>query len=228
MEQTRIQKTNYELKVILLGASGSGKSSAGNVLLQQHGNEKGFKTSCSAKAETKKSSLKSVNVLMEKDTVRELYKVDIIDTPANQDTGLLAEDLENEMREAKRLSSPGPHAFLLCIPANAISKYFTKDVDYYNNYFDGKLYDSTIVVFTRCDEYQSENKREFDSFHAMKQNKILKRIKNHITLGNTLSEEEKINKLKEVISYVIDQKTDSSVMSIPVLYGRIFVGGRRF
>ncbi|CAG2212575.1 unnamed protein product [Mytilus edulis] len=169
------QPHDVEFKVILLGATGSGKSSAGNVLLHEHGNEKGFKTSCFAKSETEVSILKSVKRSMEKNNVNKLYKIDIIDTPAKRDSGLPDWKFEYEMKEAKRLSSPGPHAFLLCIPANEVSQYFTEDVDYYDKYFDGTLAESTIVVFTRCDQFKSENNLEFDSYRAMEQNHVLKK-----------------------------------------------------
>ncbi|XP_063436464.1 GTPase IMAP family member 8-like [Mytilus trossulus] len=210
-KHTLSQPPEVELKIILLGATGSGKSTAGNVLLQKHGNDKGFNTSCFAKSETKSSILQSVNRPMDTHEVSKKYKIDIIDTPAKRDTGLSDWKFENEMREAKRLSSPGPHAFLLCIPANGVLEYFTEDVDYYNKYFDGALYDSTIVVFTRCDQYKYENNREFDSNRAMEQHHVLKKMKKHITLSNTLSEEENIRKLDEVIGHIIDRKTSPSV-----------------
>ncbi|CAC5384275.1 unnamed protein product [Mytilus coruscus] len=70
-----------EFRIILLGATGSGKSSAGNDLLK---NKDGFKTSCYAKSETKESALRTLT--WENDS--KMYKIDIIDTPAYCDTGL--------------------------------------------------------------------------------------------------------------------------------------------
>lgn len=46
--------------------------------------------------------------------------------------------------------------------ANAITNYYTDIIDSYIPCFDGKIYDSTIVVFTRCDQLLSENEPEVD------------------------------------------------------------------
>lgn len=197
------EKYDVEFKIILLGATGSGKSSAGNVLLQKHGNNEGFETSCYAKSQTKQSVLKSVIKTVTSKNVCKRYKIDIIDTPAISNTELTDEDAIDQLKEAKRMSHPGPHAFLFCVPVNTITNHFTNVIESKDLPFDGRLFDSTIVVFTRCDQFKSQNDSKLNCKDVMKQNHILKKMKYHITLSNKLSQDKKSKKLDDVIGIII-------------------------
>lgn len=208
-ELTNSEPPIVKLKIILLGATGSGKSSAGNVLLHQNKYDIGFKTSCYAKSETKASLMKYVNISLETEKVINQYKVGIIDTPAKRDTELPAENFENEMKSAITLANSKPDALLFCIPANSISEYFTEDIADYETYLNGSFYNSTIIVFTRCDQFESENNKQFDGNRAMKQDSKLKNFTKHITLSNSLSKESKSKKNEEVIKHIIDMKTSN-------------------
>lgn len=188
-----------EFKIILLGATGSGKSQLGNVLLQKMDTkEGGFETSCYAKSKTKQSILKSVTKTVKRNNVSKTYKIDIIDTPAISDTGLEHQEVEQEIEKAKLLSVPGPHAFLMCIPATAVTNYFTDEYALYEKHFRGRLRSSTIIVYTRCDQYESENNKAFDSKRVIEQNSFLKKMNNQISVN---TDNNKI--LEEVIDIII-------------------------
>lgn len=194
-----------ELRIIIVGATGSGKSSAGNVLLKNDKHNQ-FKTSCLAKSETRRSSLKTIRT--------DKYKIDIIDTPASLDIGQTDEDTEIEIQKAIALTSPGPHAFLLCIPATAITKHYINAIKPYEKYFGDRLYDYVIVVFTRCDQRDSRNdetsKHGFmcEISHAVANNSILQKIEN--ILGNmicmtnkrTKNENGKTDDLEKVVDII--------------------------
>lgn len=114
---------------------------------------------------------------MKFENVWKTYKINITDTPAIFDTGLTVEEVENEIIEATIHSLD---AYLLCVPANAITKYYTTDViysDIFTRYFGNEFYYQTIVVFTRCDQFESENKQTFTLEHAIGKNKIFKQMK---------------------------------------------------
>lgn len=216
-KQDNNSSTHFEFKLILLGATGSGKSAAGNVLLQTNGNDKRFETSCYAKSKTMQSSKLSVNKTITMDNVIKTYKIDIIDTPSIYNTELSATDVKNEIEKAKKLSEPRTNAFLLCVPANAITHYLTDDMKLYEEYFDGSVYASTIVVFTRCDQVENLNKCEIDCKNAMKQNSILKKMKHYITLSPTLNEEKKGKQLEDLIQIIHTMENQKSNRSCVIL-----------
>lgn len=169
-----------EFRIILLGATGSGKSSTGNLLL----NDKRFKTSCFAKAETKHSVLESKDETLNLENISQMCRIKIIDTPAVRDSGLTDQDVENEIERASKLSKPGPHAFLLCIPAPSMTNYYIDVIKRYEKYFDEDIYDFIVVAFTRYEQFMPEfpdGKKKQQMFNdeiktAIAENDTLKRM----------------------------------------------------
>lgn len=82
------------------------------------------------------------------------FKIHIIDTPAYVDTGLTTDEVELEIKKAVDLSAPGPHAFLLCIPAISVTESHKEILTPYEQYFD-KVSEFTIVILTRYDQLTS-------------------------------------------------------------------------
>ncbi|XP_056311552.1 uncharacterized protein LOC130222943 [Danio aesculapii] len=89
-----------DLRIVLLGASGAGKSSIGNAILRREA----FKESRTRESEIQRGRVEDRNI-------------SIIDTPGFFNTHLTAEELQmqNEMMKSLHLSYPGPHVFLLII-----------------------------------------------------------------------------------------------------------------
>lgn len=178
---TKIKPPENEFRIILLGATGSGRSSAGNHLLK---NKEGFKTSCYVNSETQKSTLRTLTWGKDSKT----YKIDIIDTPANVNTRLRREDVECEIKKAIALSAPGPHAFLVCIPATSSAERYEEVLEPYKRYFKD-ISDFIVITLTRYDQFKSEccNERgqEFDFAHLhaltgkMKDDLIILRNNDH-------------------------------------------------
>lgn len=100
------------------------------------------------------------------------YKIDIIDTPAYIDTGLKKGDVDGEIKSAIALSAPGPHAFLLCIPATSTTECYKEVLEPYKQYFKD-ISDFTIITLTRNDLLKSECGNEngeelnFEHLHAL-------------------------------------------------------------
>ncbi|XP_056311623.1 GTPase IMAP family member 8-like [Danio aesculapii] len=87
-----------DVKILLLGASGAGKSSMGNAILGREA----FKGSRTRESEIQRGRVEDRNI-------------SIIDTPGFFNTHLTAEELQNEMMKSLYLCYPGPHVFLLII-----------------------------------------------------------------------------------------------------------------
>lgn len=100
-----------EVRLILLGRSGSGKSTAGNTILGEElfeSNSESF-TAVTQNCEKKKA-------------VVEGRRVSVVDTPDWFNSEQSPDEVRAQISSCVALSSPGPHAFLLCVPLDQPSK----------------------------------------------------------------------------------------------------------
>ncbi|XP_056311521.1 uncharacterized protein LOC130222920 [Danio aesculapii] len=95
---SEVEGNEPDVRIVLLGASGAGKSSIGNAIL---GREV-FKESRTRESEIQRGRVEDRNI-------------SIIDTPGFFNTHLTAEELQNQMMKSLDLCFPGPHVFLLII-----------------------------------------------------------------------------------------------------------------
>lgn len=87
------------------------------------------------------------------------YTIHIIDTPAYLDTGLTNEAVCCEIQKAIDISATGPRAFLLCIPAISITKYYTDVLKHYKHYCKD-ISDLTFITLTRYDQLDTESQEK--------------------------------------------------------------------
>ncbi|CAJ1053524.1 uncharacterized protein LOC122872882 isoform X1 [Xyrichtys novacula] len=132
---------SQELRLVMLGRSGSGKSAAGNNIL---GREEFASLPIGSTAITRECEKRRA--------LAEGRRVAVVDTPDWFNTEQSPDEVRAQISSCVALSSPGPHAFLLCVPVDQPAKLELQALATLESVFGPEAVQKhTLVLFTYAD-----------------------------------------------------------------------------
>ena len=187
--------TGNEIRLVLLGTTGAGKSAIGNSIL----GKKAFVSSMSSAA--------VASTYYQSHTTRVRQKIVIVDTPGISDTNQTKNQINEEIQRCIGISAPGPHFFLFVLSFLRFTQEEQHSVDNFFEQFGNQVYEYSLVLFTRGDDLEGDSMSLIDLLKQAPEhlrNFIKKCGGRTVVFNNNLKGEENDKQVQCLLIFVLE------------------------